>query len=295
MPLRVNNSETLKNAARAIMPRPIRTWLRSPSRSGKYLVDSTAFWLGVRKALQFPDDDWSILCHPHAYRFARENQIGDAEQREEFRVFRLHCNRQTRLFDVGAHFGIFSLAAAKAGGQAIAVEPSPMAVRMIATQAVLNGVTANIRTLRSAAGSTDGTIELLSAGTFSYGYFKAAKGRLKRELTEVPMVTVDSLAAQFGAPTHLKIDVEGYEEQVLHGAQATLGAHSPLVFLELHNEIIRSEGGHPNAVLDRLTGFGYSLHALSGAEYGCDFFVRAPVVRLLAKRSVGTATPSGKP
>lgn len=40
--------------------------------------------------------------------------------------------------------------------------------------------------------------------------------RWKSEV-RVPMVTLDSLAAKYGVPAFVKIDVEGFEEQVLHG------------------------------------------------------------------------------
>lgn len=286
------NSETLKNVLRTLVPRPVRTWLRSPSQSGKYLIDSAAYSFGVKKTLRFPDDGWSIVCHPHAYRFAHENQILDAEQNEEFQVFRSYCNERMLLFDIGAHFGIFSLAAAHVGGRAVAVDPSPMAVRMIAMQVGLNGLTENIRVLCSAVGSADGRLALLSAGTFSYGYFRAAKGRLKRDLTEVRSVTIDSLASEFGAPTHIKIDVEGYEAEVLTGARRTLNSCSPFLFLELHNDIIRAEGGDPNSVLEQLTDAGYALHTLTGAEFPRTTSIRAPLVRLTAKRCAGASSRS---
>jgi len=278
------SSETLKNAIRTLVPRPIRNSLRSPSRSGKYLFDSAMYSLGAKKTLKFPDDDWSIICHPHAYRYAYESQILDPEQNEEFRAFRSHCSAQMLLFDVGAHFGIFSLAAARIGGKAVAVDPSPLATRMIAIQSSLNHFGDRIQVIRAAVGSDEGSVELLSSGTFSYGYLKAAKGRLKRDLTEVPSITIDAMTRRFGAPTHIKIDVEGYEGEVLRGAQHTLGLCSPLLFLELHNEMIRAEGGEPRSVLDQLTNAGYAFRALAGNEAHAGALTAQPIVRFVAIR-----------
>jgi FkbM family methyltransferase len=277
-------SETFKNAIRTLVPRTVRNSLRSPSRSGKYLLDSAMYSLGAKKRLNFSEDGWSIICHPHAYRFAHENQILDPEQNAEFRAFRSCCSAQMLLFDIGAHFGIFSLAAARIGGKAVAVDPSPLATRMIAAQSTLNGFEDRIRVLRAAVGSAEGSIELLSSGAFSYGYFKAAKGRLKRDLTEVRSVTIDSLATVFGAPTHIKIDVEGYEAEVLRGARKTLNSSSPRVFLELHSDIIRADGSDPNSVLEQLTDAGYTLYTLDGADFPHTTPLRAPLVRLTAKR-----------
>ena len=278
------SSETIKNAIRMLVPRPVRNSLRSPSRSGKYLLDSAMYSLGVKKSLKLPDDGWSIICHPHAYRYAYESQILDPAQNEEFRAFRSYCNPQMLLFDIGAHFGIFSLAAARIGGRAIAVDPSPLATRMIATQSALNDFSDRIQVIRAGAGSVEGSIRLLSSGTFSYGYFKAAKGRLKRDLTEVPSITIDAMTRKFGEPTHVKIDVEGYEGEVLRGAQHTLSRCSPLLFLELHNEMIRADGGDPCSVLEQVADARYTFHTLAGDETSAGALIAPPIVRFVAMR-----------
>jgi FkbM family methyltransferase len=278
------SSEALKNLVRTVVPRSLRNWLRSPSRTTTYILDAAKFSLGARKTLRLAGDDWSIKCHPYAYRSAFESQVLDPEQNEEFRVFRSYCHKQMFLFDIGAHFGVFSLAAAHSGGTAIAVDPSPTATRMIARQATLNGLAERIRVLRVAASDKDGTIELLSSGAFSYGYFKFAKNRLRQDLTEVPSITIDHMTRDFGAPTHIKIDVEGHEAEVLRGAKATLNSRSPLVFLELHNGIIRSEGGDPNPVLDELLGAGYALYTLGGTKVEKESLVARPIVRVVARR-----------
>ncbi|MGH9716605.1 MAG: FkbM family methyltransferase [Candidatus Acidiferrales bacterium] len=248
------------------------------------MIDSVMYSFGVRKTLRIPAEEWSVVCHPHAYRCAYESQISDPEQHEEFRVFRAYCNKQMVLFDIGAHFGVFSLAAARIGGRAVAVDPSPMATRMIATQAELNGFTERIHVLRAAVGSVDGSIELLSSGTFAYGYFRAARGRLKRDLTEVRSVTIDSMTREFGPPTHIKIDVEGYEGEVLRGARDTLTLCSPLLFLELHNDIIRAEGGNPHLALEQLTKAGYILCTLAGDQVPASALAGTSLVRFIARR-----------
>jgi len=240
--------------------------------------------LGAKKTLKFPDDDWSIICHPHAYRYAYESQILDPEQNEEFRAFRSHCSAQMLLFDVGAHFGIFSLAAARIGGRAVAVDPSPLATRMIAIQSSLNDFGDRIQVIRAAVGSDEGSVELLSSGAFSYGYFKAAKGRLKRDLTEVPSITIDAMTRRFGAPTHIKIDVEGYEAEVLHGARETLNSCAPLLFVELHNDMIRADGGDPCSVLAQLADVRHTFRTMTGDELDPSALTARPIVRFIATR-----------
>ena len=109
--------------------------------------------------------------------------------------------------------------------------------------------------------------------------------RPARDITLVPTVTIDALAAEYRVtPTHLKIDVEGDEASVLAGARATLtaGGRRPTVFLELHNDILRARGEAPGRVLQELGAWGYRLEAPSGAPLTADAAVRPRVTRLVA-------------
>jgi FkbM family methyltransferase len=189
------------------------------------------------------------------------------------------------LYDIGAHFGVFSLTAAHYGGMAVALDPSPIATSMIKIQANLNGLSAKIQILCAAATDLDGQMALLTSGVFSDGYCRVAHGRLKRDLSQVQAVTIDRIVQQFGAPTHMKIDVEGHEAAVLRGAATTLRRSSPLLFLELHNEMVRSEGNDPADALDMLADLGYSTFALNGATIERNAILGQAIIRIMARRT----------
>ena len=277
-------SQMLADAVRFAVPRGVRNWLRAPSKSAAWLWDSAQFSMGVTRRLQLAPD-WTLLCHPHAYKVVYRDQVVDPDQSQEFHNFLSSCESSMVLLDIGAHFGIFSLAAAHFGGRAIAVDPSPIATRMIHRQAVLNGCADRIRILQAAVSETDGVTGLLDSGVFSDGYFKVAKDRAKRELTPTPSFTVDSLASQFGDPSHIKIDVEGHEAAVLRSAGATLKRCSPTLFLELHNEMIAADGGDPNAALDLLEQFGFTTYGFNGEEIKRESLLGKSIVRLVARRT----------
>jgi FkbM family methyltransferase len=214
-------------------------------------------------------------------------QIADPEQREEFQNFALQCSQRMLLLDIGAHFGVFSLAAAHFGGKAIAIDPSPIAARMIARQSALNRLTDNIRIIQAAVSSEGGAVDMLSSGVFSDGYFKIARGRAKSELTRIRAITIDQIVSQYGAPTHVKIDVEGQEAAVLRGGRKALDQFSPILFLELHNEMIISEGGDPHLALNELTQLGYETFTLKGNSLGRDAILQRPLIRIVAARAAG--------
>lgn len=279
-------ADLLKSIIRTTVPRPLRNWLRSPSKSSQWLWDASRFYLGSTQTLHF-SPDWTLICHPHAYRVGYQAQIADPEQREEFQNFALQCNQRMLLLDIGAHFGVFSLAAAHFGGKAIAIDPSPIATRMIARQSALNRLTDSIRIIQAAVNSEGGVVDMLSSGVFSDGFFRLARGRAKNDLTRTQAVTIDQVVSQYGGPTHIKIDVEGQEAAVLRGGRRTLDQFSPILFLELHNEMVTSEGGDPNLALDELTQLGYEAFTLKGESLGRNIILQKQLMRIVAARATG--------
>jgi FkbM family methyltransferase len=238
----------------------------------------------VTKTLQFTPS-LTLTLHPHVYEFAVQNQINDLEQRAEFECFVMHCDRAMLLFDLGASYGLFSLAAANFNGNAVAVDPSPIAIRMIERQLDLNQARQNIRLVKAAVSDINGSLKMLSSGVFSEGYLQFVTGRSHRELTNVGAITIDKLASEFGGPTHIKIDVEGYEAAALRGGRETLMRFSPLLFLEPHNEMVAADGRDPNEVLDELQSLGYETLALDGSLLDRNAILRESIVRVMAKRS----------
>jgi len=278
-------SEGIKSAIRAIVPRDVRNWMRSPAKALTWLWQSARFTCGFTNALEISDGE-SLLCHPLVFRAAQTAQVRDPEQAAEFHQFISHCHPGMFLFDVGASFGIFSLACARLGGKAIAIDPSRIATKLIAKQVKLNSLNDQIRILESAIGDTDGTIEMLSSGIYSNGYYRYEPGRDKRELTRVAVTTVDHLAERFGRPSHLKIDVEGFEAAVIRGARELLKRSSPLIFIELHNEMVRTAGGDPAYCANELLRLGYSIFSAYGTPLSVEQALKPPICRVLARSAV---------
>jgi FkbM family methyltransferase len=283
-------SEVLKNVVRATVPRGVRNWLRSPRKSAEWLYDSVRYSMGAVRSIQVAEGV-RLTCHPHAYKVYRNAQIDDPKQREEFLGFVSRCWAGMLLFDIGAHFGIFSLTAAKLGGTSVAVDPSPISCRMLSCQRMLNECVDKIQVLPAAVSDTDGLIGMLSAGVFTPGYVRVVRGRSKRELTQAHAVTVDEMADRFGVPTHIKIDVEGHELAVLRGARRILRDSGPLLFLELHNEMIRSVSGDPRECLAALDEHGYTIYFPSGEIAENSSILTPPIVRLVGQRSPMTLRP----
>ncbi len=234
---------------------------------------------------------WRIRCHPIARRSITRTLLVDPEQVAELDEFIRACRPSMVLFDLGAHFGVFSLAAAHGGGpraQIVAVEPSETACRVLRIQARLNDVT--VQVVHAAAGDRPGSTTMLPVGVIADGYFVAADAEHPaRETVRVPTVSIDSLADRLGVdPTHVKIDVEGAEEAVLRGGERTLGGDlAPVLFVELHNDLVRRRGGAPQATLEVLAKYGYDHFTEAGQAVSKNDLPSKPLVRVVARKGQG--------
>src|SRR5438105_5499181 len=215
MSLATERSSRLKSFARRVLPRPARNWLRSPVDSVHYMYDEGLFCLGVLRQHEIRPG-WRLSAHPGAFRMAFWAQVHDAEQAAEFDRFVAACRPDMVFFDVGAHFGLFSLAALHYGPSSlcIAIEPSAFAARMLRLHRTPNYPERRLLIRPAAAGRAVGTARMVDVGIQARGYFvNAGDARPPGDVTLVPSVTIDALAADYQVtPTHLKIDVEGDEE-----------------------------------------------------------------------------------
>lgn len=280
-------------AVARIIPRPIRNWIRSPSKSLQLVGEESLYALGFTRSLSLRPR-FEIRCHPSAYRMALTHQLLDPEQAHEFDAFLRLCRPGMVFFDIGAHYGTFSLAAAHYGGEdaaVVSVEPSSSAARILRCQVRLNGVSGRVRVLEAAAGAQAGSVPMLSTGPSGESYFVSSCRRdLSRpaaDFQDVPLVTLDGLARESGVqPTHVKIDVEGYESEVLQGGRLILsGGAVPWLFIELHNQIVAERGGDPRETLRILRDYGYRMASIEDFSPLEESRVLGPsVVRVIASR-----------
>jgi FkbM family methyltransferase len=284
----------IKQFLRALLPRAVRNWVRAPRKSLSWGWGELRYLLGAREVVELRPG-WPLVCHPLAYGRAYHEQREDPAQVAELDTFIAHCRPGMVLFDIGAHFGLFSLAALHYGGpdaRAVAVDPSPVAARMTAIQARLNGVADRLQVIQACACDSLGTRPMVAVGVLAGGHFVApSQGHTRRETTVTPATTLDELARQTGLrPTHLKIDVEGQEESVLRGSLALLaGEPAPVLFLELHAALIREGGGDPAAVLSLLEENGYAAEGSDGVRLSEEALLSRPLTRFVARRVAGTS------
>ena len=248
-----------------MVPRALRNWLRHPLESARWTMRDAAFRAGRTTTVRMRDD-WTVRCHPASVD-AFAVQRDQPELAEELRTFIAHCSRDMVLVDIGAHFGLFTLAALRfSDGTAhvVAVDPSEDAMRLFDANVELAGGRARVEGVRAAVTRDGGTLSLLTTGATAFHMMVPASA-VRADAVVVSGVTLDSLVASRGlAPTHLKIDVEGWEEAVLDGGQRVLRECRPMVFLELHGWMVRRAAGDPFGAFRVLAGCGYRRCEIGG-------------------------------
>jgi len=167
-------------------------------------------------------------------------------------------------FDVGAHAGVWTEYAARRVGPTevvVACEPSP-AYRLLDAHV---GCLAGVRLRNVAVGAKPGETQFHAHGDSSSGSVLAAVTEINRRYRpDIPvtpitisMTTLDRLAEAEGVmPTVIKVDVEGYELEVLLGAKELLRSAAAWV-VEIHPPQLRLHGRADGEVTELLTTAGY--------------------------------------
>ncbi len=171
-------------------------------------------------------------------------------------------------FDIGAHAGNRSRALLAAGARVVALEPQPLFASVL--RRFYDG-NPNFTLVEAAAGAADGAADLLissrtpTVSTVSGDWAAQVSADSSfagvdwDRRVRVPVRTLDSLISEFGIPALCKIDVEGFEHEVL------LGLSQPIRWLSY--EFVPAELERAWPCLERLQSLGYEEFNFIKGEY----------------------------
>jgi FkbM family methyltransferase len=163
------------------------------------------------------------------------------------------------VFDVGAHVGDRVASFRRLGANVVAVEPQEAMVRALW---LLYGRSKSVAIEQVAVGREAGRVRMLinadnpTVSSVSPAFVEAARDapgwetQRWSETAEVEVTTLDALIAKHGIPAFIKLDVEGFEANALHGLSSVVRSLS-FEFTTIQRDVAL-------ACIERCTAMGYA-------------------------------------
>jgi FkbM family methyltransferase len=186
--------------------------------------------LDQQVAFNAADDDYYLETLP---------SNGPADIQQLFEVF---CREDSNVIDVGANVGVTAVIAGllASRGSVLALEPVKDTFDYLAVNIAQSKVT-NVKCLNLAAAAAGGHVQVVTRPGHSFASFVGYEQVLKRyagyDEERVEAITLDRLVEREGMTRvdFVKIDVEGFELEVLRGCPQLLAEFQPTVLLEANH------------------------------------------------------------
>lgn len=216
-----------------------------------------------------------IIPHLNRARSVLQRLRGDTDYEERFsRALMSRVRPGDVVWDIGANIGLYSLQlseAVGASGKVFAFEPMPTCFAELTQRS--QGAP-NIQSIQAALGDRIGVAQLAvddNALSTTNSLFVPSGSRT----VDVRITTGDALvqSGEIPAPAVLKVDVEGFEEEVLRGLSQTLANPTcRALFCEVHFSILdaRGERHAPSRIVQLLRERGFRTRWIDASHLGAE-------------------------
>jgi FkbM family methyltransferase len=217
----------------------------------KYIL--AVFLYRLKRKVEFPK---AIVRLNGAKFITRENSMDIAHlsnfyERETTNLL-LDLNPET-FVDVGTHIGRFSLILANKGSRVVSIEPSKDNFRALNKNIKLNNLQDKIKAINIGCSDKNGKTVLYFVPQNEGLTSLEKRGGARKEIINVK--TLDSLCKSLNVSINandvIKVDVEGFELNVLKGASNILKKGKSLLIIEI------TDKAREKSIKDYLSKFGY--------------------------------------
>lgn len=184
-------------------------------------------------------------------------------ERAETEIFLQLLRPGATMLDIGANVGYYTALAMRAlgpCGKVVALEPDPQSFRYL-HQTVLANSGAPVICINQAAGRSQGNGTLFTSSD-NRGDNRMYGNALADSSCQVAVNSIDGILAELDIPQVdiVKMDVQGFEGQVLAGMRNTLVASPKLaMMMEFWPSGLAAAGDEPTAILRSLEGLAFRL------------------------------------
>jgi FkbM family methyltransferase len=259
----------IKRIAGRVLPGVIKNKLKRYVHGARSIRPKTPFTLDFEPVdgefIVTVDSLYAFVIPRYLRLFYEEAFLNNANLIAEMEGFMRAGKRARKMYDIGAAHSVYSLIFCALNDQNRVMAFEPGVSQACAARKLIdrNGYQARISLQQLAMGDTEGTSVFYEEG--SGGVQTAPSSSGERHVVET--TTVDAQCrCQDGPPDLLKIDVEGFEWEVLNGATEVLSKHKPTICLELHLDFLENRGIDPAVVCELLESFDYRFYDGKGAS-----------------------------
>jgi len=171
------------------------------------------------------------------------------------------CQEGSNVLDIGTNIGwvAHNLARISKSGSVLGFEPDPYNYDRCLENIKLNSLkNLHVYPVGLGAANTRVGMEIRTPSNLGGNRIAPAAGNATTRTVEIKKLD-DFEPAKALRQIHLiKIDVEGYELNVLRGAENTIAAHHPIFFIELDDNNLRDQGDSASSLVEFLASRGYT-------------------------------------
>ena len=179
------------------------------------------------------------------------------------------------IIDIGANFGFHTLEFADLvgnDGHIFSFEPQKLVYYQLCGNVILNGYD-NVTTYNVALGNENSTLKMENLQYYSNETINIGNAHLNQYYDNgynwVEVKKLDDY--EFENVSVIKIDVQGYEPNVLNGAIKTINKHRPFIFIEVEEPQLSIYNFSKDDVFNILKDLNYTFKKVLDADHLVDY------------------------
>lgn len=211
-------------------------------------------------------DNW-VFDHAINMSYELKTDIGDSLylrgtfEKEELSLLKnlTKAKESPVIFDIGANIGLHSIAMAESNptSRIFSFEPSGSTRKILEYNIQNKHLTDQVKILPFAVSDSIGKASFFQTDDNAYSSLKDTQRKEVIGKTEVDLITIDAFMIREKLPKVdlIKIDVEGFDTEVIKGGLKTFSEFKPDIFIEIYQGI--NSNPDPLETINLLLNIGY--------------------------------------
>lgn len=229
-------------------------WLKSKAKKNEEMEVESRIFFGLKMLLTLKDwVQYNIFIY------------GQYEPNES-KLIKKICTNTTVMFDIGANVGYFSMIAASSNTKNLvfAFEPVKKNFDRARYNFDLNKLS-NIKIFKNVVSNNNDVVNINIGNERNWGMSSVVQHDfLSGEKEEVKSIVLDDFIKEQGVKKLdiVKIDVEGFELNVLKGMDNTIKELKPKILIEILDKNLNSNGNSAEDIYSLLWSYGYKSYRI---------------------------------